>query len=647
MKTYLLLSVAIIFGCGPNSAGGAFDCTNPATCPDNASCSAGSQRCGPNKSVEQCKPDGSGWMPIGHCGDGQNCSGGQCSPTSCMGTATQCTPDGRIQMCLPTNGTYSDPAPCPAGQACVGTGCIMTVCTPNSLFCDGMQVRQCDPLGSNSSVVNTCTGNQMCANGGCLDACQAADLLKSFAGCTFYSVDMDNDDTNDPFEGLIVVANQSPTLTATVKVEVRNGAAWTTLCGPATVSAGQTHTFGLRNPPTCDIGAPPFLDRHIEDSGLAQGLAYRVTSDAPIVTYQYNSDDLYAREASSSGSSVLLPKATLGKKYYALNWPEPPAGTGSSGNHAYMTIVGTEDGTNVMVTSSTTTLVGPSVPAMNPLDQRTFVLNEGDVVQIATAGPGNDISGSFISSDKPVALFTGIECAPNPGTGGGFSCDHVEEQVLPLIAWGKNYVASRVSLSGQTNPSLWRVLASVDNTHITIQTPPGQTVTPPGPFMLNTGQVQEIQGPINTSTCTTGSMNCGHFFISADQPILVMQMAGTEAATITVVPVEQFLQKYAFQTPDIFQSVLAVTRYAGTPVLLDGSQIADSLFVDAGGGYQVALYPIPTQTGQGMVNPHTLTVNASPDGQTHPAGIQVYGEDVNCSYGYVGGLNITVINPIP
>jgi hypothetical protein len=507
-----------------------------------------------------------------------------------------------------------------------------------------MTVRQCDAMGSDSTVVTQCMGNQMCANGGCLDACQAADLLKSFAGCQFYSVDMDNDDINDPFENLIVVANQSPSLTATVQVEVKNGGSWTPLCSPVTLpptAPNNTHAFAMRNAPTCDIGSPPFLDRHIEDSGLASASAFRVTSDAPVIVYQYNSDDIYAREASSSGSSVLLPKATLGKKYYALNWPHPVTGSGVGVDRAEVTIVGTQDATTVTVTSSTNIVGGPGVNAMAPNTMQMFALQDGDVVQLATTSPGDDVSGTVISADKPVAVFTGVECAQNPNSMG--ACDHVEEQMLPLSAWGKNYVASRVSLSSEGAPSTWRILASVADTHVTIQPPSGQTVTPAGPFTLQPGQVQELTAD---NAPTTTAPPYGNFFISADQPILVLQMAGREPGTITVVPVEQFLQTYSFQTPDIFQSVLAVTRYNGTPVILDGMMMADSLFNDAGGGYQVAEYPIGS-AGSGTISPHTLTVGMAPDQRMHPAGIQVFGMDVNCSYAYVGGLNVQVINDIP
>src|SRR5262249_3226473 len=207
---YPLLYLIYACGCGPGELNGANDCTNVATCPDNSPCSPGVLRCGPGNSVEQCKPDGSGWMPLGHCQGTQSCSSGQCSPASCSGMASRCTTSGQIETCLLSSGTYADPQPCPAGQTCVGTGCVMTICAPNARFCDGMVVRQCDLLGSRSMEIDRCTGTQMCTDGTCLDACKAADELKSFNGCRFYVVDMDNDAGDDLKENDIIVANSSP-----------------------------------------------------------------------------------------------------------------------------------------------------------------------------------------------------------------------------------------------------------------------------------------------------------------------------------------------------------------------------------------------------------------------------------------------------
>src|SRR5262249_36627909 len=278
---------------------------------------------------------------------------------------------------------------------------------------------------------------------------------------------------------------------------------------------------------------------------------------------QYNSDDLN-RAAASSGASVLLPRSTLGKKYYLLTWPQPDPATsfnltGADISRSTADIVATADGTDVMVTSSTHIIAGPGVPAMNPGDSHRFQLNEGDVLQLETLSTGDDLSGTYIEATKPVAVFAGVECAVNlmAGASNNNFCDHVEEQILPLVAWGKNYVAPRVVPQANSDgctagsppktacpPSRWRVLASVDRTTVTFTPPPGVPLVYPGspnPVMLNAGRFIEVVAMGSSATAP------GDFFVTADQAILVMQLSGGEPTMTTVVPVEQYLASYLFE----------------------------------------------------------------------------------------------------
>src|SRR5262249_41606034 len=354
------------------------------------------------------------------------------------------------------------------------------------------------------------------------------------------------------------------------------------------------------------------------------------------------------------------------KKYSLLTWPQPdPA---SSFNLQGATdiarssadIVGTADGTSVMVRSSTRIIAGAGVPMIMPNQTQTFNLNEGDVLQLETLMTGDDLSGTYIEATKPVAVFAGNECAvnidPRGGPTGGF-CDHIEEQLLPLIAWGKNYVAPRVVAQANSDgcqaagppetscpPSRWRIIASVDGTHVTLTAPPGATFDRPGPFLLNAGQLQEVLAMGSTTTAA------GDFLITGDQPILVMQLSGGEATMTTAVPVEQYLPSYLFEVTDYFCSNLTVVRKRGSTVQLDGTAISDSLFNPAGGEYEVARLPLNmTMCGAGstgVVTPHRVHAQSGPEGRSSPAGIVVSGMDSNCSYSYVGGLNINVINPV-
>src|SRR5262249_29761617 len=192
--------------------------------------------------------------------------------------------------------------------------------------------------------------------------------------------------------------------------------------------------------------------------------------------------------ASSSGASVLLPKATLGRKYYVLTWPQPDPALaselmfGQDISRSSVDVVATADNTVVVVTSSTRIMAGRGVNMMMPGDMQTFTLDEADVLQLETLATGDDLSGTYIEANKPIAVFAGVECAvnrdarPPPPTRTNY-CDHVEEQLLPLTAWGKEYVAARVvpqpNSDGCTGggpadtacpPPRWRILPSSHGT---------------------------------------------------------------------------------------------------------------------------------------------------------------------------------------
>ncbi len=54
----------------------------------------------------------------------------------------------------------------------------------------------------------------------------------------------------------------------------------------------------------------------------------------------------------------------------------------------------------------------------------------------------NDLTGTRITSSKPLSVFSGSDCANVPQGKGG--CDHLVEQVPPTVTWwgSKFFVAS-------------------------------------------------------------------------------------------------------------------------------------------------------------------------------------------------------------
>jgi hypothetical protein len=329
----------------------------------------------------------------------------------------------------------------------------------------------------------------------------------------------------------------------------------------ASVQPQMTHVFVLNGPGCPNTGGfGPHEDRHAENTQLVPAGAYRVTSDAPIVTYFFNSDDL-DRAAASSAATVLFPTHVLGRRYIVANMPQitnfqQPEDGGIA--RASVAVVATVDGTMVTVTASTNLMEGAGIVPMVAGDMQTLTLNAGDVLQLETLMDGDDMTGTEIDADQPVSVFVGHECAlGGPGSGALF-CDHTEEALLPLQAWGKDYVAPRLIPNGDADdePSQWQVVASEDGTTVTATAPAGVTLDPPGPFALDAGDSVMITARgqcTNTASCFSNpSAPPGDFVVSADKPILLMQYTMGEPSQTTAVPTEQYLPEYLFLSPGFF-----------------------------------------------------------------------------------------------
>ena len=82
------------------------------------------------------------------------------------------------------------------------------------------------------------------------------------------------------------------------------------------------------------------------------------------------------------------------------------------------------------------------------------------------------------------------------------SCDHLYKQCYPVKSWGEEYILTPFMY--QTGGYLYRVIASEDNTTVTI---PGQS-----PVLLNTGKYY-----------TENVTDATAIYVSADKPISVVQ----------------------------------------------------------------------------------------------------------------------------
>lgn len=398
----------------------------------------------------------------------------------------------------------------------------------------------------------------------------------------------------------------------------------------------------------------------------------------------------------SNDASLLLPAHILGTTYVAMTAEQIRAGdTGQGTNftNSHLTIVGTQDATTVTVKSSAVTRAGTSVPAFTKGGTQTFTLNSYDVLQIASDLPGganvecannpfdqsfgcvvtgncsklcrvnNDLTGTIITADKPIATFGGSACTLVPYNQA--ACDHIEEQLFPFVTWGKTFVAVRTAplrltsgaFASSTNagPDHYKIVAGCSPTDC----PAGTLIT------LST--VPTAANVLLPNKCVTGSLttnDCrllggqfmefkskGSFTVTADQPIAVGQFfSGQNATTGTDVaqqgdpsfvllpPIEQWRSSYTvLAAPGIKDNYLGVV-FDGSKVLnvtVDGVVISG--FTAIGAAYMAKNHPISVGT-------HVVEVTPRPgvSGRSG-AGVTVYGFDSYVSYGYTGGLDLQSI----
>ncbi len=590
----------------------------------------------------------------------------------------RCTAFG-WEECI-SDGVYNVPVACTNDQVCLEEiGCA--VCIPDQVYCGEIdQVWMCNSDGTGGTLLEQCAAGTVCGNGTCVTPCQRALTEPSNVGCDFWAADLDNEAsttlgfTNDAAmqQYSVVVANNND---YDVQITVyKNGGRVGALdeqvvlqtVAPAR-SAKQVDlpqrevdgTMGQNGAYARYSGSGTFVSPH----------AYHVVTSGPVVAYQFNP----IVQQYSNDASILIPIQALGRHYYVWGWPTanpcgPPPGMfgfdGSIPDRTSITIVGVEDNTSVTVnaTHPITASAGDSgfsiaaTPAGQPL---TFTINKYDVVNLESDQPvvpiqecfnfldrDGDFMGSLVTADKKVAVFTGLErgigtggaMPPDPPNWDGESCctDHLEEQLLPTTALGREFAVSRSPVRS-TNPSyrepdIYRVLASEDGVQITTNLP-----APFASFTLNAGEHKAFYADRGFTLSATGAVTLGQVLVSQHR----VPDGFTGDPSLVIFPsAEQHRKDYVFLVPSTFRTNFFVLA---KPV--SGSFTVDGRALGEFAGCQVE--PIGPVHG---VNYEQVTCPVT-EGQhtvagTEAFGITVYGYYNVGSYAFAGGSDLKIINPI-
>ena len=253
-----------------------------------------------------------------------------------------------------------------------------------------------------------------------------------------------------------------------------------------------------------------------------------------------------------------------------------------------------------------------------------ITLNSMETYQIES---DNDLTGTRITSSKPLSVFSGSDCANVPQN--IRACNHLIEQVPPTVTWGSKFLVA--SLEGRSSGERIRVL-STRAARVAVNC---NTVVSVSEFQLQSGgSFREFEIPIN-SFCS----------IESTSPVLVAQYAyggnsdGVGDPFMMIIPpIEQFTNNYFVEAFPLFVSNY-VTVYVSSEffqtaqILLDDSIVTGWRNVVCSSG-DICGHISRTSVSTGAHSIHHQNSSAV-------LGVSVYGFRSSSSYGYPGGMRLS------
>ena len=568
-------------------------------------------------------------------------------------------------------------------QACATTcdptlGCI--ACVPGSPVCADGDVHTCDDTGNIGPVMTACTGSTVCQLGTCVDACAAAATDRSYIGCEYWAVDLENAiDVIDVAGGELCGSVADP-ITETLMACAGTGSNAGTVAGlgdppynacPAGFACQSTSVCVLdaQHSPFAIVVANPQArsvditvtgpdgttftqtvaadavgvlspqPNNIPDESLSGTMlgknAYEITATLPIVAYQFN--PLANVGVFSNDASLLIPRTAFDTTYYAMSWPTKDRRGDGAGQdfYGYLAVVAWEDGTIVEVTptapvqsSATQTSIAAGVPTQ-------FTLDAFEVLNLEAAGPAGDLTGSKVTSvdgTQTFGVFGGHIAAqfgqttpPDADHTDGPCCaDHLEEMLYPTSTWGKTFAIAR-TLPRLNTPDLLRVIAQQDGT--TVSFDPAPLTGSCG--VLAAGAFCQVEIQADTEITASEPVLVGHFLESATWSDSLGGTVGIgDPSMALAVPIEQYRTDYILPVPMAY----ALNYFSISAPLGSGAVEVD--------GQAIPMMPFATHSRSARIQVRAGTHHLTcPDS----CGVEVYGFSDAVSYQFAGGLDLKQI----
>ena len=351
--------------------------------------------------------------------------------------------------------------------------------------------------------------------------------------------------------------------------------------------------------------------------------AIHITSSNPITVYGYSVWTAGGLGGSPDGY-LGLPTEAYGTKYYTVNFPDNNVFGQCPGEFL---IISPEDSNQVTITPTAPTRTGR--PAGVPW---TVLLAKGQTYLVQSPGTNsgaNDLTGSLITSSKPIALLTGHQITSVPSAGAS-SADHLIEMDPSVDKWGTQYFDMPMADHPIAGDYI-RILSAQDGNTITF--------TGGGSITLNAGEYKDLtqQTKPMVFTSTNG------------KPFIVAQYSYSQGFDndpgpsdpwmLLFTPKEQFERSMIFRTPtparDTFTNYVTFVSLTSaiSQITVNGQPV---------GSYAVAgqaAFPNtnPSMSAITIVLPNT-TRNFTASGP-EPFGAYQYGFSNYEGYGWPAGMS--------
>ncbi len=569
-------------------------------------------------------------------------------------------------------------------------------CRPGSTTCGGMDASRVDTCrfdGSGYDPGVVCTGQgKACRQGICDDLCAVARARKSNIGCEYWAAHLDNARISASLNATaqqyaVVVSNPQSDVSANVTIEQDDAKPGEPpklrVVAKARVTAQNLEVFLL---------GPRWVDGSTDISGTGETHtavtrhAYKVTSDVPIIAYQFN--PLENVNVFSNDASLLKPVEAMEGRYVVVGWPQTIARDSDPNKdfrldlRQFLTIVGTRKDTSVKVKTTAPIVEGGPIKATAPGETISFTLQPFEVLNLETGSFHADFTGTLIDASQPVVVFSGSEASDAPAWNDfaerACCADHLEEQLDPARTAGRRFIIARspnraraVANAGATGvgafdqPDFVRIVTVTEGTtHVRTNLPKDTGLD--DFYMNGPGEFREIKVHQDFTIETDGAVHVALVSASQDAAGIPQRLPGGDPSFVIVPPVEQFRGEYVFLTPDKYAfDFLTVLAPKGTELLFDGIPFdADAC--------SIAFVPPSKSPVTGLVNGEGFDVwrcqlsfpvydETKPDGKrltpgrqndgvhrlqaSRPVGLIVDGFDAYVSYAYAAGTELEALTP--